>query len=381
LSHELRTPLTPVLSTVQALESEPGLTPSLRESIDMIKRNVELESRLIDDLLDLTRIAKGKLELDLTTVDVHESIRNVLEMCREEVYSKGLHLSVQLTARRHHARADSARLQQVFWNLVKNAVKFTPEGGTIFVRTADAPADRAGRNGVGNGAGNGSAAGDGERDRVVVEVRDTGIGIEPQVLPRIFDAFEQGERSITRRFGGLGLGLAISKALIDMQGGRLIADSEGKGRGAVFTVELAAAEAPPRTGQRPAGGAEPATGLQGLNILLVDDHEDTARAMGRLLKRLGYRITTAHTCTDAVAAFGRDTFDLVISDIGLPDGSGLELMRQLRRQKKVCGIALSGFGMEEDVRKSKEAGFHEHLTKPINFQKLQQVIREVTARG
>jgi CheY-like chemotaxis protein len=341
----------------------------------MIRRNVELEARLIDDLLDLTRIAKGKLELDLKAVDVHESVNNVLDMCREEVYSKGLHLRVTLGAKRHHARGDSARLQQVFWNLIKNAVKFTPEGGTIFVRTADSPADPA----RGNGASNGGGAARG--DRVVVEVRDTGIGIEPQVLPRIFDAFEQGERSITRRFGGLGLGLAISKALIDMQGGRLVADSAGKGRGALFLVELVAAEPPARTGERPSAGNEPATGLAGLNILLVDDHEDTARAMGRLLKRLGYRITTAHTCTDAVAAFGRDTFDLVISDIGLPDGSGLELMRQLRQQKDVCGIALSGFGMEEDVRKSKEAGFHEHLTKPINFQKLQQVIREVTARG
>jgi PAS domain S-box-containing protein len=372
LSHELRTPLTPVLSTVQALESEPGLTPSLRESIEMIRRNVELESRLIDDLLDLTRIAKGKLEMDLVTVDVHESVNNVLEMCREEVYSKGLRLEVRLGAKRHHARADSARLQQVFWNLIKNAVKFTPDGGTIFVRTADAPADPARGNGASNGGG--SARG----DRVVVEVRDTGIGIEPQVLPRIFDAFEQGERSITRRFGGLGLGLAISKALIDMQGGRLTADSAGKGRGAVFTVELVATEAPARAGDRAPAGGEPATGLAALNILLVDDHEDTARAMGRLLQRLGYRITTAHTCTDAVAAFGRDSFDLVISDIGLPDGSGLELMRELRRRREIRGIALSGFGMEEDVRKSKEAGFYEHLTKPINFQKLQAVIRDAT---
>ena len=371
LSHELRTPLTPVLSTVQALESEPGLTPELRASIDMIRRNVELEARLIDDLLDLTRIAKGKLELHPQTVDAHESVRDALDICRDEIHTKGLKLSVELTAARRHVRADSARLQQVLWNLIKNAVKFTPEGGTITLRTSNLPAPRPGPNG---NPPHGAAG-----ERLLVEVRDTGIGIEPHVLPRIFDAFEQGERSITRRFGGLGLGLAISKALIDMQGGRLSADSAGPNKGAVFTVDLATVEAPvART--HCAGSSTPAAPAD-LHILLVDDHEDTARAMGRLLQRLGYRITTAGSVGSALDAFGRESIDLVISDIGLPDGSGLELMRQIRQQKPVRGIALSGFGMEEDVRKSRDAGFSQHLTKPINFQKLQAVIHEVTNGG
>ncbi len=414
LSHELRTPLTPVLSTVQAMESEPDLPPEMRPSVAMIKRNVELEARLIDDLLDLTRISRGKLELNAQLVDVHQSLADAIDICRDEIGGKGQRLHADLAAARFHTRGDSARLQQVFWNLIKNAVKFTPAGGQIWIRTRNEPAGPAaaaeaghgspGDGGNGNGSpaegGNGSPAGDGGNrspngsphvggagERLVVEVRDTGIGIEPDLLPRIFDAFEQGERSITRRFGGLGLGLAISKALIDMSGGRLKAESEGTGHGAAVVVELGTVDAPD-----PSRTLEPAPGLPGadaraatLRILLVDDHEDTARAMGRLLQRLGHRIATAHSVGEALDAFDRDGADLVISDIGLPDGSGLELMQAIRQRRsdgggpEIRGIALSGFGMEEDVRKSKEAGFFEHLTKPINFQKLQADIRRATA--
>jgi PAS domain S-box-containing protein len=365
LSHELRTPLSPVLSTVQALESETSLPPGLRDSIDMIRRNVELEARLIDDLLDLTRISKGKLELHLSKVDAHETLTTALDICRSDILDKGLRLEVALAATRTHVKADSARLHQVFWNLIKNAVKFTPSGGTIYVTTSN---DVDGRSGEAAGG------------RLLVEVRDTGIGIEPQVLPRIFDAFEQGERSITRKFGGLGLGLAISKALIDMQGGRLDVESAGRGRGATFRVDLAAVTPPVA---RPGGGG-PSAGAAArsdLRILLVDDHLDTALAMRKLLERLGYRITIANTLADALSSYRQQPVDLVISDIGLPDGSGLELIRQLKDLRPVTGIALSGFGMEEDVRKSKEAGFFEHLTKPVNFQRLHALIREATATG
>ena len=399
LSHELRTPLAPVLSTVQALESEPALPPALRDSVDMIRRNVELEARLIDDLLDLTRISKGKLELHLQTTDAHETLATALDICRSDILDKGLKLEVDTAAPAAHVRADAARLHQVFWNLVKNAVKFTPAGGTIYVSTRNEGGGESSEFSVRSSGGGGeNTAGNGERpgparpalnselrtpnapsERLVVEVRDTGIGIEPAVLPRIFDAFEQGERSITRKFGGLGLGLAISKALMDMQGGRLTAESAGPGRGATFRVEMAVAAAP---AARPAS-AGPARGgvasSPGLRILLVDDHPDTAHAMRKLLERLGYRITVANTVGEAVRAYGGgDGFDLVISDIGLPDGSGLELIRLLKELRPITGIALSGFGMEEDVRKSKEAGFYEHLTKPVNFQRLHALIREAT---
>ncbi len=369
LSHELRTPLTPVLSTVQAIESEPSLPADLRPSIDMIKRNVELEARLIDDLLDLTRISRGKIEFNTQVVDAHRSMLDAIDICRDEIGGKAISVHMDLIAGRHHVRADSARLQQVFWNLIKNAVKFTPANGEIWIRTANNKPE-----GISNGKSNEA------QSHLTVEVQDSGIGIEKELLPRIFDAFEQGERSITRRFGGLGLGLAISKALIEMQGGTLFAHSEGKGQGAQFIVELSTVDEPV---QKPSdsGPSAMSRARKSLRILLVDDHEDTARAMGRLLQRLGHKITTAHTVNEALESMNRDGADLLISDIGLPDGSGLELMRQIREQYDVQGIALSGFGMEEDVKKSKDAGFFDHLIKPINFQKLEAVIRRATSEN
>src|SRR6185503_11997781 len=207
LSHELRTPLTPVVTGIQLVESDPAsfLSQDSRETLAMIRRNVDLETRLIDDLLDLTRVSRGKLVLPLGMVDLHAKIRNVVTMCESELRGKRLELLMDLAARNHHANADSARLQQVFWNLLKNATKFTPEGGRIEIRSAD------------------EAGG-----RLRIEVSDTGIGIQPELLPRIFDAFEQGEKSISRKYGGLGLGLAISKALVSLHGGTIEAHSEGK---------------------------------------------------------------------------------------------------------------------------------------------------------
>jgi signal transduction histidine kinase len=381
LSHELRTPLSPVLSTVQAMENEP-LPEGVRESIDMIRRNVELEARLIDDLLDLTRISKGKLELHLQTVGAHETLSTALDICRSDILDKGLRLEASFDAERFYVRADSARLHQVFWNLIKNAVKFTPEGGTIFITTRNEETGARGQeSGVGNLASDGEASLTPDSrpltpdSQLIVEVRDTGIGIEPHVLPRIFDAFEQGERSITRNFGGLGLGLAISKALIDMQGGQLAAESAGRGLGAAFSVRLGVVQ-PPVARDGKGSPDRDALARSDIRILLVDDHLDTALAMRKLLERLGYRISIANTLAEALASYDSEPVDLVISDIGLPDGSGLELIRQLKAKRPVTGIALSGFGMEDDVRKSKEAGFYEHLTKPVNFQRLHAVIRQ-----
>ncbi len=354
LSHELRTPLTPVLTAVQALREEPGMQPALGSYIDVIHRNVELEARLIDDLLDLTRIAREKLQLFLETVDAHALLRNVIDICQEDISAKQLHVRVELEAPQHHVRADSARLQQVFWNLLKNAVKFTPAGGTLSIRS--------------------SQSGD---EGLRVEVADNGIGIEEHILPRIFDAFEQGEQSITRTFGGLGLGLAISKALMDMQGGTLSAASGGKDQGATFTVELPLAEKPEQSETLPLP-ANNGKASKALRILIVDDHADTSHVMQLLLERRGYTVRTANTVNSAFNAALADDYDLLISDIGLPDGSGLDLMRQLREQKPMLGVALSGFGMEEDIQKSMEAGFVEHLTKPVNFKQLQEVIHRLT---
>jgi signal transduction histidine kinase len=214
LSHELRTPLTPVLMVAHTLQTSMKLPARVRSALQMIQRNVELEAKLIDDLLDLSRITHRKMELQLETVDVHQLLQNVIEMCHADVQAKAQSLVTKLKADRHHTRADAARLQQVFWNLIKNAVKFTPREGTITVQSANFG------------------------DKICVRVKDSGRGIEKCVLDRIFNPFEQGGQKITHEFGGLGLGLAISKATIDNHGGKLTADSPGKDLGAEFTVEM-----------------------------------------------------------------------------------------------------------------------------------------------
>jgi PAS domain S-box-containing protein len=215
LSHELRTPLTPVLATITLIEARHDLPDDLRAQVMMIRRNVEIEARLIDDLLDLTRISHGKVELRLEAVDAHAALQSALGICRGDADAKGLTIDLDLSAEHYHVHADAARLQQVFWNLINNAIKFTPRSGRITLRSQnEAP------------------------DSMTVRVIDTGIGIAPEMLPRLFSAFEQGERTITRRFGGLGLGLSISRALVDMQGGQLIADSRGANQGTTFTLTL-----------------------------------------------------------------------------------------------------------------------------------------------
>jgi PAS domain S-box-containing protein len=351
LSHELRTPLTPVLTTVQMMESDATLPPEVAEQITMMRRNIELEARLIDDLLDLTRVSQGKLELQLATVDLHDKIRHVIGICNSDVRSRQLHLDVDLQADPHHVRGEGGRLQQVLWNLLKNAIKFTPAGGTITVRTATGP-----------------------DQRVMMTVADTGIGIEPAALPRIFDAFEQGGREVTRMFGGLGLGLSISKALVDLHAGTLVAESAGHGRGATFTMTLPAV-APPAATAAPVGKSQALR--DNCRILLVEDHADTARATARLLSRTGCDVRIAASVAGALQAMEAETFDLVISDIGLPDGSGLDLMRQLRAKHPVKGIALSGYGMPEDIDRSNEAGFDFHLTKPVDLRRLEEVVRQI----
>jgi signal transduction histidine kinase/ActR/RegA family two-component response regulator len=354
LSHELRTPLTPVVAAVSSLEQQP-LPERILEDIGMIRRCVELETRLIDDLLDLTSVTRGKLQLVLDPIDAHVKVRNVIELCHSEAERKNFRLITELTAERHYVQGDSARLQQVFWNLIRNSIKFTPEGGCISIRSWNAA--------------------DGQ---LFITVSDTGIGIDPEVLPHIFDPFEQGEENIARRFGGLGLGLAIAKAVVDLHGGELRAASEGKGRGATLTVVLDTVTAEEQKEHVPA----PATNHPGANgatrLLLVEDHPDTAQIMSRLLKRSGHIVHVADSVAMALKVADAEDFDLLISDIGLPDGSGLDLMRQLRCKREVAGIVLSGFGMQEDVDKSKAAGFSEHLTKPVDFIRLEAAIARIS---
>jgi PAS domain S-box-containing protein len=354
LSHELRTPLTPALAAASYLAEHEELPEKLREEVNAITRNVLLEARLIDDLLDLTRIARGKIELQLEAVDVHTLLQDTVEIVAEDVGFKDLKLATEFGARDHHVRADSVRLHQVFWNLLNNAVKFTPPGGSITIRTWN---DEAGA--------------------CVIAVSDTGIGIGLEHQARIFNAFEQAERAITRRFGGLGLGLAISKTLVELHAGTIAVESAGEDRGATFRVALAALNAPEISGKESVAGngALPAS----LQVLIVDDHVETLRVLSALLRKRGHNVSTAGSMQKALQLLEGGPFDVLISDIGLPDGDGHGLIRAAKQRHVLKGIALSGFGMDDDRRNSQESGFDYHLTKPIEFQKLENVLREIAS--
>jgi PAS domain S-box-containing protein len=361
LSHELRTPLTPVLLTANAMAVDPSLPAELRSDLEMIRRNVELESRLIDDLLDLTRITRGKLQITHKPVDLHDTLLLALDICRADTAAKGVRFVTRLDATFHYVSAEAVRLQQVFWNLVRNAVKFTPGPGTITVTTKNVR-----RNGK-------------ETPEIVVTVRDTGIGITRAAMGKIFNAFEQGSSEVTRRFGGLGLGLTISKRLVDLHGGQIEAESEGSNKGSTFTVTLPTIHAPVQG--TVADGKSRSKPIRPLRILLVEDHDDTRRNMTRLLTALNHTVISAHDAASALAQAAAEAFDLVVSDIGLPDESGLELMKKLRTRHGLRGICLSGYGMEEDIARSIAAGFSEHLTKPINFERLENAIAAAAGKS
>jgi PAS domain S-box-containing protein len=366
LSHELRTPLTPILATATAMLDDPTTPATFRTVLEMIRRNVTLEARLIDDLLDLTRIRGGKLHLKRELADAHELIHQVVEICREDLETKGLELRLELTARRCRIHADPARLQQVLWNLIKNAIKFTPPGGTVTVRSRDED----------------DCASTGIDSSLILEVSDSGIGIERDALPRIFEVFDQGGASSLPRYGGLGLGLTISLSIVEQHGGRLTAESGGNGLGATFTVALPSARAMPVPAplDEPRGpGAE--IPHRPLTILLVEDNADTLNYLAKMLAWRGHDIRTADSLSAALRAAAKGDFDVLVSDIELPDGSGLELMRTLRAVRPVPGIALSGFGSSEDIELSRSAGFAEHLIKPVDFRRLEDAIQQVAAGG
>jgi PAS domain S-box-containing protein len=363
LSHELRTPLTPVLATVSMLQENPAFDTETREGLGVVRRNVELEARLIDDLLDVTRIARGKVELDKRPVALCTIIKSAVEVCQPDIDARQLNFGVDIGPTAPYIIvADAGRMQQVFWNLLRNSIKFTPPGGCVGIRC------RREENG----------------GHVIVEVNDSGEGIEPEALGRIFNAFEQAELSMRRQFGGLGLGLTISKALVEMHGGTIEAHSDGKGKGATFRLSLPlvkpAGTTLPREPIVPTPTAHEGVPVA-LRILLVEDHGDTARIMKLLLERRGHEVLTASDVATALELATRESIDLLISDLGLPDGSGLDVMRELRRRRPdLRGIALSGYGMDADLQRSREAGFMEHLIKPVQVAELQAAIGRAVSR-
>ncbi len=352
LSHELRTPLTPALAAASYLADQAANLPQdLREEVAAIRRNIQLEARLIDDLLDFTRLIRGKIQLHFEIVDGHRLLHEIIEVVGDDIIEKELDVKISLGAKEYRIWADPVRIRQVFWNLVRNAAKFTPPRGHIHIRSSN---DKEGC--------------------FRVQVSDTGVGIELNEQKEIFNAFRQESRSINREFGGLGLGLTISKSLIDLHHGTITVESAGKNRGASFTITLNAVHENPASKQQPsASGAAP----KSLRLLLVEDHDDTRRTLARLLTRCGHKVSSTDHAEAALKLLESKRFDAVLSDIGLPDRTGYELIAMAKQRHAIKGIALSGFGMEEDVRRSFAAGFDHHLTKPVDFQNLQALLNEI----
>ena len=363
LSHELRTPLTPVLFASSILSQDHTVPEHLREELKIIARNVELEARLIDDLLDLSQITQGKLNLTFETADAHELLHSAVQICSNEISAKRLTVQIGLEAVEYCIRADVVRLQQVFWNLIKNAVKFTPTDGQVTLHSSNP-----------------------QSSWFRLEVIDSGIGISPDALSRIFDPFEQAGGAA---FGGLGLGLTISKAIIELHGGRICASSAGADHGARFVIDLpnvvpCSTELFPAKIEITTSGSNVTKGIGTCpRILLVDDHVDSIRPIQLFLEAIGYQVTTAQSVEAALRSATKEEFDLLVSDIGLPDGTGEDLIRQLHdKGHKLPSIALSGYGMEQDIASSRAAGFHVHLIKPVSPEHLRTTIDQlITQRG
>ncbi|HVW22232.1 MAG TPA: chemotaxis protein CheB [Opitutaceae bacterium] len=365
LSHELRTPLNPILLIAGEAAGDASLPPEVRAQFETIRNNVSLEARLIDDLLDLTRIANGKLSLEFRPTDV-----NAVLAAAVKTVSAGagqIRFALELKAESATVLGDAVRLQQVFWNLLNNAVKFTPAGGTVSVHTADL-----------------------RPRRLRIEIRDTGIGLRPEDLDRIFDPFLQVERS----HGGLGLGLAISRQLMEKHQGTIRASSEGPGKGSAFEIELPLApEESAADGHgngngnggraKPASGSPPEPSGSGRRrLLLIEDHASTRETLQTLLGKRDFEVVTAASAAEARELFRQRSYDLVLSDLGLPDVDGCQLLAEMRRERPgIRAIAVSGYGTASDQHRAREAGFAGHLTKPISMAALDQAIARAFSHG
>ena len=359
VSHELRTPLNPVVMTLAAMEVDPRLPEDFHDDVAMLRRNIGIETKLIDDLLDVTSIANGKFRLDVKPTSMHALLREVAEILGNDGEARQQKLTLALDAKDDTVNGDPVRLHQVFWNLLKNALKFTPIAGEIWIRTSNP-----------------------RSTTIAIEVQDVGMGIAAEALPRIFDAFEQADQNTRQQFGGLGIGLAICRAIVNLHGGNIEAQSDGPGKGARFCVELRVtrdlAEVATKFHDKL---RQPADSLR---LLVVEDHEDTLRVLHRLLETMGYRVATAASAAAALNYVAANEVDVLVSDIGLPDRTGHELLRQVKKIQNIPAVAISGFGSAHDIQSSHDAGFYRHLTKPLDFgflhATIQQAVREAEAQ-
>jgi PAS domain S-box-containing protein len=349
LAHELRNPLSPIRSSLEVMQLRELDDPHLRKSRDIICRQVQHLTRLVDDLLEVSRISSGKIELRLERIDLARAVERAVETNRPAIDAKHHRLIVALPAAPVPVLADVTRVSQVVGNLLNNAAKYTEDGGTITVQAA-----------LEGGEG-------------VIRVRDTGIGIPADMLSRVFDLFTQINRSLDRAQGGLGIGLALVKRLVAMHGGSVEARSDGPGRGCEFIVRLPAADAV--AAAEPAGAPQPAPA--GRRVLVVDDNRDAAESMAALLQLLGHDVRVATDGPSAIARAVESRPDIVLCDIGLPLMDGYQVVAELRARPGFAAtrfVALTGYGREEDMKRSRAAGFDAHLVKPADLATLTAVL-------
>jgi signal transduction histidine kinase len=358
LSHELRTPLTPVLGWVNLLRSGAAADSSmLAQGLDAIERNARLQARLVDDLLDISRIVSGKLRIEWEPVDLCAVVSTATEPFRAEASARDIQLAVEFSHCPLVVQGAPLRLQQVVWNLLSNAVKFTPRGGRVGVRVWR------------------------EGGETRVEVSDTGVGIPAEFLPHVFDRFRQADGSTTRQYGGLGLGLAIVRALAELHGGWVVAESEGEERGSRFTFGLPCA-VNAEEGREPEPEALPESGEEGVPLLVVDDSTETLELLEMLFTHRGYEVFGAGSAAEAVRAASERRPGLIISDISMPGTDGYALLAELRRMpglEAVPAIALTGHAMDEDRARALAAGFAVHIPKPVDPDELLRIVRRLTA--
>jgi signal transduction histidine kinase len=354
LSHELRTPLTPVLGWVNLLRTSDLDTAARGQALDTIERNARLQARLIDDLLDISRIVSGKLQLEREPTDLNAVVESAVETVRSSASARRIELEVTLEDAPLVVYGSPVRLQQIVWNLLSNGIKFTEAGGKVYVRVES------------------------DEREARVRVEDTGLGIAPEFLPHVFDRFRQADGTTTRQHGGLGLGLAIVDALAKLHDGRAVAESEGIGHGSRFTFTL------PRARQAsPAREVEAYTDSLGVPklVLVVEDSPDTLSLLRMLFTRKGCRVMAADCAPEALRLASAETPGMIISDIGLPEMDGYELLAKLRRlpgMEKVPAIALSGYAMGEDRDRALAAGFVAHVAKPIDPDELFALVQKLS---
>jgi signal transduction histidine kinase/ActR/RegA family two-component response regulator len=368
LSHELRTPLSAILGWAQVLRLRTSSQEELRHGLEAIERNARMQAQLIEDLLDMSRITSGKLRLDIQPVDPVTAVEAALETVRPAAEAKSIRLEKYLETATGPVSGDPHRLQQVVWNLLSNAIKFTPHGGTVRIGL--------------------------RRDASYVDltVEDSGIGIKPEFLPYVFERFRQADATTTRMFGGLGLGLSIVRRLVELHGGTVRAMSRGEGEGSMFAVRLPVERAYASPGSRSTKPeAAPATfdfehaDLAGLKVLVVEDEPDARDLARRVLSECHANVLTASTASEAIRAVETEKPDVIVSDIGMPDVDGYELLRRIRalgpeRGGRAPAIALTAFARSEDRMRALRAGFLVHLAKPVEPSELVATVASVAGR-